>query len=313
MLLVFLIEKSLGAIVLEYNLVFCCTKKNIQQVVNHIGVFFECISIKKIVIIAHSECRNMVPTKKNFEFVDEDNLCDNLSLSKVREYIHSKDPDAVSRTGWYFQQFLKLSYSKICEDQFYLVWDADTFPLHKVVFFDGSRAYFDVKEEYNEAYFHTMNKLLDNIPRKNKHSYISEHMIFDKNIVIQMIDEIEAKHKKKYWEAIIDSIDKDELRKSGFSEFETYGTYVLNRYNERYCDRTWKSFREASIFFSDIDIRKVQSLNLGYDAVSYEMHESYLLLNKFLGNKLFQKREVIMLLVGIKEFVKRRMMRKSTR
>lgn len=62
------------------------------------------------------------------ECVDEDTVLADMKLKNLREKI--KLPGFPQGAGWYFQQFLKLSYPQIRPDtERYLIWDADTVPL----------------------------------------------------------------------------------------------------------------------------------------------------------------------------------------
>lgn len=57
-------------------------------------------------------------------------------------------------------------------------------------------------------------------------------MIFNKEILSEMKQEIEKMHSKKWLEAIIDSYERTSF--CGFSEFETYGTYMSNRHDDMF-------------------------------------------------------------------------------
>lgn len=62
------------------------------------------------------------------EYIDEDTVFPDLTLEKMKREVRL--PGFPEGAGWYFQQFLKLSYPQIRPDaQRYLVWDADTIPL----------------------------------------------------------------------------------------------------------------------------------------------------------------------------------------
>ena len=94
--------------------------------------------------------------------------------------------------GWYYQQFLKLQYARVCQDKYYMSWDGDTVPCKDFSMFgDDGRPYFDLKHEFHEEYFTTMNKLLPNLNKTIDKSFISEHMIFDCHYVIKMLEDIE--------------------------------------------------------------------------------------------------------------------------
>ena len=67
------------------------------------------------------------------------------------------------RVGWYEQQFLKMEYSKICKNDYYLIWDSDTIPIKPVKMFDNNKPIFDMKKEHHSPYFITLDKLIPNL------------------------------------------------------------------------------------------------------------------------------------------------------
>ncbi len=181
-------------------------------------------------------------------FVNEDRLCDGLSYHTLRALITGRDSYAGWRTGWYLQQFLKMSYAFLCRDEYYLVWDADTVPLTPIDMFDAEGIpYFDVKKEYNKPYFTTLNKLFrGEIKKTSPYSYISEHMVIKTEYMRNLINEIEENpllEGTNYFEKVINSIRKADLMHSGFSEFETYGNYVASRYPGKYRIRELDALR----------------------------------------------------------------------
>ena len=70
------------------------------------------------------------------DFIDEECVYESLSYNGLRNIILNRDVFAGNRTGWYLQQFLKCSYSFLCNDRYYLIWDSDLIPLKEISFFD---------------------------------------------------------------------------------------------------------------------------------------------------------------------------------
>ena len=208
------------------------------------------------------------------EFLDENNLFD-VTFKDVSRYIYMRGGD-VKRTGWYFQQYLKMNYATICEDEYYLLWDADTIPLKKIKFFDSNKMLFNLKEERHQPYFSVLNKLFDNklnfyCNNDGKNSFITEGMIIKKSIMIEIINTIGNSNVagKKWFEKIINSIDADDLSKSGFSEFETYGSYLNTYYSNLMKIRMLNTCRNGmSIFGPDVSDERLSKLP--FDTISFE-------------------------------------------
>ena len=80
-----------------------------------------------------------------------------------------------------------------------------------------------------------------------------------------------------WYEKIINCIDIKDLPRSGFSEFETYGTFVKEYYKQIYHIRRWKSIRLRkgnnilqhfnSSIITDNDIKSFSKI---YNAISFE-------------------------------------------
>ena len=180
-------------------------------------------------------------------------------------------------TGWYYQQFLKMQYARICEKEYYLVWDGDTIPCKPFSMFreQGDIPYFDMKREFHKEYFDTLGKLFPGMHKSIEQSFISEHMLFKCSIMKQMLKDIENNSNilgEKFWEKIIHAIAPQQIQSSSFSEFETYGTYVCCKFPTAYRLRDWHSFRLGGDFFDPDTITEEDYLWLShdFDAISFE-------------------------------------------
>ncbi len=179
-------------------------------------------------------------------------------------------------TGWYYQQFLKMEYSLFCNNEYYMSWDGDTVPCKKVVMFnDEGKPYLDLKHEYNELYFTTMGRLIPGLKKFIEPSFISEHMLFRCDIMKKLINKIEANDTipgNRFYEKVINCIPLEDIQGNGFSEFETYGSFVCLISPQAYKLREWYSFRLAGEFFDSETISDddYEWLSHDFDAVSFE-------------------------------------------
>ena len=135
-----------------------------------------------------------------------------------------------------------------------MIIDADTIPLRKTSFFDYDKPIFVTEKEYFKSYFDTIDVLFDGkIKRVDENvSYISEAMIFNKECVLELINDIEgntAIKGKSYWEKIINAMKESD---GSFSEFETYGNYVDIVHPCMYVKRKEKYWRNGSGLFGKI-------------------------------------------------------------
>lgn len=180
-------------------------------------------------------------------------------------------------TGWYYQQFLKMQYARMCEDTYYLVWDGDTIPCGPFSMFCENQEvpYLDLKNEYHEMYFTTLSRLLPGMHKCIEKSFISEHMLINREIMRQLLWDIEANQNipgNTFWEKIIHAIGVQDLQDNSFSEFETYGTYAALKHPEAYRLRNWHSFRYGGVFYrlETISDDDYQWLAKDFFAISFE-------------------------------------------
>ena len=67
----------------------------------------------------------------------------------------------------------------------------------------------------------------------------------DSQKMCELIEMIEKRHNKPFWSAILDCIDDENLGASGFSEFETYGSFIALTYPQSYAFKARKYDRSA--------------------------------------------------------------------
>lgn len=219
-------------------------------------------------------------SKERLEFVNENDIIPfddihRVMTAKMEPLLNGRElPRGI--TGWYYQQFLKMEYSGICDGEYYMSWDGDTVPCKKVEMFnDEGKPYLDLKHEYNELYFTTMDKLIPGLKKFIEPSFISEHMLFKCDIMKKLIAKIESNETipgSRFYEKIINCIPLEDIQGNGFSEFETYGSFVCLTSPQTYKLREWHSFRLAGEFFDPETISDddYEWLAHDFDAISFE-------------------------------------------
>lgn len=134
----------------------------------------------------------------------------------------------MARYGWYLQQFLKLSAVDEFNEKNVLIWDADTIPLKPLTFFtpEGTPTFY-IATEYHLPYFQAIDKLLA-LDKAVAHLFISQNMPIPAGWGQSCLREIEKRHACAWHEAILKEVDFKQ--QSGFSEYETLGTYFIHRW-----------------------------------------------------------------------------------
>lgn len=262
----------------EFDIYIISSKSDWNTAKKTIPLIKKNIYCRNIFIVSSAEIKSEVESSGCCGFVNEDEVFEGLSYGSVKKYL--KDNGFMEENaGWYLQQFLKLSISTICQDEYYLVWDADTIPMRKIDFFDkDGKPYFNLKREYFYSYFRTITNLFG-INKVTKESYISEHMLFNKRILEEMLQKITDDRifaGSNFWEKILsasqmilpDFIKKDQRY---FSEFETYGTYIDNFYPEFYSKRKLVTLRYGVDFFgAEPSSEILEWISKDFDTVSFE-------------------------------------------
>ena len=234
-----------------------------------------------VVFIGRADIKEYLADVDNIEFIDEAELQPNLNIEVIKQILidHSGSP---KRAGWYFQQFSKMAYALICEDEYYLVWDSDTLPLKKINFFNERNQpiiSYRSFEKFDTPYYETIKSLLgiEIKPNKTTKSYVAEHMLFNVSIMKDLIQNISNNNtlsSKSFFEIIIDSISKEQLSLSGYSEFETYIAFVQKYYPDTYVYRQWNNLRSGKVFLGQLpDSASLEWIGQKFDSVSIERYD----------------------------------------
>ncbi len=265
--------------------------RDLDVLLNNKEYIIKFLPVDSIVIIGNGDVGKKTNGQYGIEFIDESTVCD---YKTVYDAIVARSSAAKDRTGWYYQQFLKMAYALKTEDEYYLLWDSDTVPVRKQIFIQESKSFLDLKNEYHKAYFDTIVALFPGIKKTTRGSFISEHMVIKSEHMMEMIEDIsKSVNSGNTWiEKIINSIPKSELARSGFSEYETYGSYVTHKYGNEYLIRKWHSLRFGELFFEKgrrIDDVYTEWLGKYYDAISFEKYRKVNFYGAMISSPVFRK------------------------
>lgn len=140
------------------------------------------------------------------------------------------------RSGWLFQQLLKLNADQISSTENFLVLDADTIFVRDHVFLRKKKTILDLSEERHEPY-HIVYKRILQEETTSMLSFVTHYMLLNKKVLKQLKSDIEKIHKKTWDTVIIEQMDKND--ESGFSEYELYGNYLKSRFPEQVDNAYW--------------------------------------------------------------------------
>lgn len=254
-----------------YDVIIPLDKSHLKQLLVNINFIRKNIQFSKIKILCDKKIIPLIPNDKDIECLDEDNI-GNFDLKKIQDLIKMRGGDH-NRAGWYFQQFLKMEYAFICKDKYYLIWDADTIPLSEIRFFsDDKKMLFNRKKEHHIPYFCTLDILFNKNLFYDRKFFITEGMIIECKIMKEIINDIKNNNEiygNSWIEKIIYAISLEDIDKAGFSEFETYGNYILNKYPDKYKERNLKTLRNGMAKYGKIlSYKELSKLDL--DTITFE-------------------------------------------
>lgn len=174
--------------------------------------------IGKIMIVApRGEIENFC-SEQNVSFVDE-----NTVLPITKSDIHYA-PKGHDRSGWIFQQLLKLNSDTLTDKKYFLIVDSDTVFSRPQTFVDTKgRMLLNCSDEYHGPYFETYKKLIP-LNKRYEKSFVCHHMLFSVEYLCELKNMINAHTGQIWWRAILSNLDNFE--ESCFSEYETYGNFM---------------------------------------------------------------------------------------
>ena len=214
--------------------------------------------ITAIWVVAPESTRiRAIASAANVTFVPEDQL---LPLPAA----------ALKTRGWVLQQLIKLNACRHVETTDYLVLDSDTIFLRPQNFYYKGRSVLRYSDQYELLYGRSLEMIFGH-SRRFPVSFVTHHMLFDAAVVGELLQMIEARFDRPWWEAIL--LEVDQGRPISFSEFELYGHFLLTRNNwkNRFCLQYWHGIDRKSEDLPELE--SIQKSAAGqFNTVSYHWH-----------------------------------------
>lgn len=196
---------------------------------------------------------------KSLNFIDESKL---LPIQKKDIKYTCKNLD---RSGWMFQQLLKIAGALNADTEKILICDADTVFVRKQVFYSDVGIYYDIPIENHKHYKDAYEKLTGLVAPN--YSTTAHHILLEKSMLKELLALIEKNMSKEWWLAICDTISCE--RSSCHSDYDTIGFYAINkspfksylRYGEN------GTFKRKNVW-----IRKIPGISLIYRTISFHSY-----------------------------------------
>jgi hypothetical protein len=187
-----------------------------------------CVSnvIKDIYIVAPDEPEIRKFCQLNDLIFVNENTIFGITPKQLGLIIKHGDGLVHDRSGWLFQQFVKLS-GAIGTCRYYLCIDADHVLIRPHVFLTNKKqTVFYMSYEKHKPYYDNIRRLLPGISLSAL-SYVDHKMLFDKQMLEKLHQALTANGAKSWTEAILKSLDRTQY--SCFSEFELYGNFCYDK------------------------------------------------------------------------------------
>lgn len=229
------------------------TLKGIQEHIHH--------PIHNILIVAP----NVEPIKKSCE----ENKVQFLLESDILGYQWKEEFAKLvgkSRSGWWYQQMLKLYCTNHVSTERFLVVDADTVLLQPYVFEENGKSIFYISDEfyipYREGY-----EFLMRHKSFFPFSFVAHMMCFEKTVVKELIKKIQGNTYENLVDALLEMLKQP--KPYSFAEYETYGNYYLQQYPNQVILRYWFNLPSARKYMSTAHQQRLASC---YKSVSYHSY-----------------------------------------
>ncbi len=208
------------------NVISVCTQKDLQVWKTTSRFMLKNISSSSyLVIVPQVDVKVfMNATPSDIQIIPEDEVLGFANILRIKEAISNE-----SRFGWYLQQFLKIcAISQGENEDVNLIWDSDTVPLTRLSFIDENyNLSYYTGTEHHTPYFDQIERSLQ-LKKIVDYSFIAQCFPAKVCWARSYIDALESKNKCHWIDAILKSIDPKEL--SGFSEYESMGTYFSHNF-----------------------------------------------------------------------------------
>jgi len=152
-----------------------------------------------------------------------------FTLKQIKDRWESEHPPLAWRSGWIYQQLLKLFASKAIPNisETHVVVDADTMFVRDIVF-DPDKFQYHKARDIHPPYVKSYRNLMKD-QSKGFASFICHHMAFKSSIVDNLISYIESIHSQPFIDSVLGCINYREAS-TACLEYDLYGNYTLEHF-----------------------------------------------------------------------------------
>jgi hypothetical protein len=173
------------------------------------------------------------------------------------------------RPNWIYQMLLKM-FQNVTKNDNFLIIESDCVILKSLEFFEGDKTIFYMgRDHINQPYFNFNDKLLG-IGREFNHTFICEFMMYDKQIIKDLLVKTHCSDVNDFLNLIYE-FTNDECY---MADYELYGNFVYKYHREKFTTRDL-NFKflgrdyHQSMFWTDSEIENLINENEDKDLVTF--------------------------------------------
>lgn len=137
--------------------------------------------------------------------------------------------------GWVRQQLLKLTAFDYIQADTILAYDADTYLVRDLAFFEDDQPILFLSDEYTGRYEYLIKFLLGPVKRHPR-SFVAHFMVLQRDVMKRLHEKVLSNCGLTLCDAILSKLD---IANAGLSEFEIYGNYMNSFEPEGFVTRYW--------------------------------------------------------------------------
>lgn len=232
----------------------------------------------KIKFVLESAIKNLDFEEIHLILSDRSRYSEKEKLSKLTNktiYYHNEndilqiDKNRVKyRPNWIYQMLLKM-FQTVTKNVNFLVLESDVTINSKLNFFDGDKTIFYLGLDQNHKQYYNFNKKILNIGREYDHSFIVECMMYNKDIINDLLSKSNCHSVDDFLELIYNNVNDDCYP----ADYELYGNFCVKFHSDKYETRKINVYQNRqSCDYAEEKIRKFISMK-NYDIISFHSYK----------------------------------------
>lgn len=172
------------------------------------------------------------------------------------------------RPNWIYQMMLKI-FQNVTDNDDFLIIESDCLILKEINFFEGDRTNLYLCRDQNHAPYFNFNNLLG-FGREYNHSFISEFMMYNKQIVKDILTKSNCDNVNDFLEIVYNNTNNECYP----ADYELYGNFCFKYYRDKIDVKhlNYNFFgRESKVnpFWGDDEIINLINTNLDKEVISF--------------------------------------------